>query len=86
MNLINLELLVKLRKDSKLTQTELAKIVGVKRAMINNIEAGRVNPGLGVAIKLANVLNCKIDDLVFFGQSVYFEGNVGDKNVKHPCG
>ena len=47
-----------------MTQAELAEKVGVTQGAISMIENGDRSPSLEVLIKLASVLNCKLDDLV----------------------
>jgi putative transcriptional regulator len=49
-----------------LTQEELAKKVGVTRQTIIAIEAGKYNPSLELAFRLAKVLNAKIEDLFIY--------------------
>lgn len=81
MKIINLDLLVGLRKKHQITQAELARKVGVTRFAINSIESGRMNPSLPLAAKIADVLECKIDDLIFFSHDVDSKSTVGGNNV-----
>ena len=46
----------KLRYESNLTQAQLAKMVGISRTMITEVENGRANPSVKVAKKIAAVL------------------------------
>ena len=48
--------LKKLRHESNLTQEQLAKMVGISRTMITEIENGHANPSVKVAKRLASVL------------------------------
>lgn len=49
--------LKKLRnKSNNMTQEQLAKIVGISRTMITEIENGNANPSVEVAKKIAAVL------------------------------
>lgn len=43
------------RSDRGMTQTELAKLVGVRRETIYNLENGKYNPSLSLAWKIAEV-------------------------------
>lgn len=52
------------RRQMHMTQAELAEKVGVTQGAISMIENGDRSPSLDVLIKLASVLNCKLDDLV----------------------
>ncbi len=54
----------RLRENKDLTQAELAKYVEVTPTMVNCIESGVKVPSLAVAVKMAEVLNCSLDDLV----------------------
>ena len=51
------------RKAQKLTQEELANMVGVTRQTIISIEKNKYTPSLPLALKLANVCNVKVEDL-----------------------
>ena len=51
------------RARENLTQEELAKKVGVVRQTISYIERGEYNPSLILAIKICNVLKCKVEEL-----------------------
>ncbi|MCK4688391.1 MAG: helix-turn-helix transcriptional regulator, partial [Candidatus Lokiarchaeota archaeon] len=42
---------------------QLAEKVGVPIQTINYLEEGRYNPSLTLAYKIAEVLNCRIEDL-----------------------
>ena len=57
------EKLVKIRKELKWTQEELADKVGISRAYLANIENGKHTPSLKVASKLSSLLNMSMNDL-----------------------
>ncbi len=50
------------RARDKLSQEELAQKVGVRRETIGNLENGKYNPSL----KLAMVFGCTVEELFFF--------------------
>lgn len=51
----------------KITQDELAKMIGVSRQTINSIEANRYVPSTVLALKLSEVFNKPVND--FFSLS-----------------
>jgi len=51
------------RKTKGLSQSELAGMVGVKRQAIYDMESGRYVPNTHVALLLAKVLGCRVEDL-----------------------
>ncbi|HPY85538.1 helix-turn-helix transcriptional regulator [Ruminococcus sp. XPD3002] len=58
--------LKEIRKSQKLTQGQLAEMVGCSQGRIGDYESGRCtieNITLGVALKLSNALGCTIEDL-----------------------
>ncbi len=56
--------LIKLRKEAKMTQTQLAEKVGVNSNTISQYELGKREPNLEILKKITQVLDCSIDDLV----------------------
>lgn len=54
------------RAKEDLTQEELAKKVEVTRQTINSIERGKYDPSLELAFKLAELFDCKIEDIFDF--------------------
>lgn len=54
------------RKKQNMQQSELAKLVGVRRETIGNLENGKYNPSLKLAMDIANVFECKVEDLFTF--------------------
>ena len=48
--------LKELRTQKKMTQSELAGLVGIKRQAVYDIEAGRYLPNTGVALAMADVI------------------------------
>jgi len=55
---------IKERRESvKMTAANLAEKVGVPINTIKYLEEGKYNPSLAVAYKIAEVLNCKIEEL-----------------------
>ena len=55
--------LAELRKSSKLTQQELSERAEVSRKSINAIENGIYVPSTVLALKIAQTLNCRVEDL-----------------------
>ena len=55
--------LEELRKSSGLTQQELSVSAEVSRKSINAIENGLYIPSTVLALKIANTLKCKVEDL-----------------------
>ncbi len=51
------------RTQAKLTQAELADLVGVSRKTINTIENGIFTPSTTLALTLADALDCSVHDL-----------------------
>nr|WP_211095363.1 helix-turn-helix transcriptional regulator [Yoonia maricola] len=51
------------RAQAKLTQAELANLIGVSRKTINTIENGVFTPSTTLALTLAKALNCSVHDL-----------------------
>lgn len=54
------------RKENKLSQTELANIVGVSRNTISSIETGKFNPTAKLALVLCIALDKKFEELFYF--------------------
>lgn len=51
------------RLEKKLSQAELAKIIGVSRQTINMIENGDYNPTITLCVKICKVLEKTLDEL-----------------------
>ncbi|MDQ0159484.1 helix-turn-helix transcriptional regulator [Alkalibacillus salilacus] len=51
------------RKSFKYTQQQLAEKVGVTRLTIISIEKKRYEPSVGLAIKIAKVFDCTVEEL-----------------------
>ena len=54
------------RTEKKLSQTELAELVGVSRNTISSIETGQFNPTAKLALVLCVALDKKFEDLFYF--------------------
>ena len=55
--------ITELREKANLSAADLAEKVGVPLQTINYLAEGRYNPSLALAYKIAEVLQCKIEDL-----------------------
>ncbi|MFF2340397.1 helix-turn-helix transcriptional regulator [Bacillus mycoides] len=56
--------LIRSRKESKLTQQDLAGRMQVTKSTISNWENGYSNPNLEKSIRLAAILGCDVKDLI----------------------
>ena len=54
------------RKERGMQQSELAELVGVRRETIGNLENGKYNPSLKLAMDIAKVFGCKVEDVFEF--------------------
>ena len=55
-----------LRLRDRLSQEELAQRVGVRRETIGHLENGHYNPSLKLAMDIAHVFGCTVEDIFFF--------------------
>ena len=58
--------LAAIRKEKKLSQAELAKIVGVSRNTISSIETGQFCPTAKLALVLCIALDQQFEDVFYF--------------------
>ncbi len=53
----------KARLNINMTQTSLAKQIGISRPQLSQIEHGVYNPSLRVALKISEILKISVNDL-----------------------
>lgn len=58
--------LKEVRTEKKISQAELAEMVGVSRNTISSIETGQFNPTAKLALILCIALDKKFEDLFYF--------------------
>lgn len=58
--------LAAVRKEKGLSQSDLAKLVGVSRNTISSIETGQFNPTAKLALILCVALDRKFEELFYF--------------------
>ena len=58
--------LKEIRAEKKLSQTQLAQMVGVSRNTISSIETGQFNPTAKLALVLCIALDKKFEDIFYF--------------------
>ncbi|WBY64415.1 MAG: HTH cro/C1-type domain-containing protein [Thermocaproicibacter melissae] len=54
------------RAECKISQAQLAEMVGVSRNTISSIETGQFNPAAKLALILCTALDKKLEDLFYF--------------------
>ena len=54
------------RETKGLKQADLAELVGVRRETIVNLEKGKYNPSLRLAMDIAKVFHTTVEELFFF--------------------
>lgn len=55
-----------LRKEHNMQQAELAKLVDVRRETIGNLENGKYNPSLKLAMDIAKIFDTTVEDIFTF--------------------
>ncbi len=58
--------LKEVRTEKKLSQTQLAEMIGVSRNTISSIETGQFNPTAKLALILCFALDKKFEELFYF--------------------
>lgn len=51
------------RQGKKLSQAELARVIGVSRQTVNMIENGDYNPTIALCVKICRALDVTLNDL-----------------------
>ena len=54
------------RAKINVNQTEMGKLVGVSRQTISQIERGDYSPSVTLALKIAKVLDAKLEDILSY--------------------
>ncbi len=57
--------LIELRKEKKLTQENMAKLLDISRSTYNAYELGTIDPPLKIALKLKRIFKYEKDDIFF---------------------
>ena len=55
-----------LRRERNMQQAELAELVGVRRETIGNLENGKYNPSLKLAMDIAKVFDKSVEEVFMF--------------------
>lgn len=58
-----------LRRERNMQQAELAELVGVRRETIGNLENGKYNPSLKLAMDIAKVFEKTVEDIFTFEEA-----------------
>lgn len=58
--------LAEIRKEKRLSQQDLAKLVGVSRNTISSIETGQFTPTAKLALLLSIALDKKFEEIFYF--------------------
>ncbi len=54
------------RKDMHMQQADLAELVGVRRETIGNLENGKYNPSLKLAMDIAKVFGKTVEEVFYY--------------------
>ncbi len=54
----------RIRIERDISQSDIAKLLGVSRGFVSNIENGKTNPTLATIAKLAKAVRVSVDELL----------------------
>lgn len=60
-NFYTSQILLKARKEAKVTQAELAKRLSTTKSYISRVENGIINPSVGTFFRIINALGMRVD-------------------------
>jgi putative transcriptional regulator len=63
--------LKQMRKERKITQEQLAELVGVSRQSINAIERGKYTPSTVLSLKISEIFNTTVNKIFELESSDY---------------
>lgn len=72
--------LLTLRKEFKMTQDDVAKILGMSRTSFSKYENGNINPPLQVLRKLAKIYNVGLEYLIFDEKTIIRVNDSSEEN------
>lgn len=52
-------------EHNRMSQEALAQLLQVSRQTVNSIENGKFNPSVKLALKMAAVFNCRVEDIFY---------------------
>ncbi|WMJ22920.1 helix-turn-helix transcriptional regulator [Paludicola sp. MB14-C6] len=64
-----------LRREKNMQQAELAELVGVRRETIGNLENGKYNPSLKLAMDIAKVFGKTVEEVFCFEDDEEYTNN-----------
>ncbi len=62
--------LKEIREKNGMTQKKLADLINVRRETILRLENNRYNPSLEMALKIAQVFQCQVEDIFMLNESL----------------
>ena len=62
------------RAEKNLSQGDLAKLVGVSRQTISQIERGDYSPSITLALKIAKICEVSVEDIFIYEEEINDEG------------
>ena len=72
--------LKELRKNSALTQKQIADVLGIDRSTYSYYENGKASPSLAVLMRIAKVFNVTLDYVIYGDESKTVQANVLSDN------
>ena len=60
----------KLRKERHLTQTDVAKLIGISQTYLSLVEASKANPSIGVLDKIGQAIHYPWEVILFLSMKV----------------
>ncbi|MFH2047063.1 MAG: substrate-binding domain-containing protein [Pseudomonadota bacterium] len=74
--------LKEIRQSAGISQIQFASLVGIKRQAVYDIECGKYIPNTMIALEMARVLGCKVEDLFYHNLPENVDNIVfADKNI-----
>ena len=52
------------RKECRLTQIQLCKLLGVSQSMVSQYECGKRTPSIYIAVRIAQILGTTCEDMI----------------------
>jgi len=73
--------LIELRENRKLTQEEMAELLGISRSFYGHIETATRNPTFGLAKKIAMIFGVPVEEIFFDLEGFRMKQRSGPNNT-----